>query len=168
MKIAQIKKHIFVAAHLHFKILRVKCRMKQGSVVISLSARGNGDRLCCSLTQLKQLHKNKNIGQSQKITINVRYQNTTAVPPVFGFCPALVFPCVCHCLHLCLIEWFQFSFVSSCPPVSCLVLCIQVSIFVSSLCLVLTLVTVNTLSVFPFKRLNLCLRQFLATPVFGS
>ena len=46
----------------------------------------------------------------------------------FWFCPALVFPCVCHCLHLCLIEWFQFWLVLSCPPVSCLVLCILVPV----------------------------------------
>ena len=48
----------------------------------------------------------------------------TAVPPCFWFCLALVFPCVCHCLYLCLVQWFQFSFVLSCPALSCLVLCI--------------------------------------------
>ena len=66
--------------------------------------------------------------------------------PRFWFCPALPRPCVCHCLHLRLVEWFQFLFVLSCPPVSCLVLCILGSCFVSSLCLVLTLVNVSTLS----------------------
>ena len=30
----------------------------------------------------------------------------------------IVFTFVCHCLHLCLVHWFQFSLVSSCPPVS--------------------------------------------------
>ena len=43
IKIANIKKHAFVASHLQFKILKAKCRMKQGSLLISLHARGNGD-----------------------------------------------------------------------------------------------------------------------------
>ena len=100
MKMAKIKNYTFVASHLHFstKILRVKCRMKQGSVVISLSARGNGGYVAAShswnnCTKMKKLGQSclkmlatvrftflhKNLNSTITVKRNVKYNTNNAI-----------------------------------------------------------------------------------------
>ena len=75
---------------------------------------------------------------------------------------------VCRCLHLCLVQWFQLSLVSSCPPVSCLVSVYLGSSFVSSLCLVMTCQREYPFCFSLFETKPFGQHKCLANPAFGS
>ena len=111
--------------------------------------------LAQTLTFLFTLHPQNKLPLLQLHFVSVYHMllvTATAVPPCFRFCPALVFPCVCHCLVVSrsVVSVLVCLIMSTCVLFGSVYLG---SCFGSSLCLVLILVTVSTWSV-PVSRIN--------------